>query len=506
MRDGFELPIAIIGAGASGLVAAIKLKEAGYRSVTVFEKASDLGGTWRDNRYPGLHCDIPSHAYRYSFAPNAEWSRTCAPGSEILAYLRKTATDYELFDLIRFNSEVVEARFVDQQWVLETADGFQGAFGAVITATGVLHHPVYPDIPGLETYRGKAFHSARWDDEVDLSGKRLGVIGTGSTAVQITTSAVSSVAKLELFQRTAQWVSPWEVETITEEQKQRYRSDPDSMQAEYESILEELNFGFAASIVGENPEGYQELVRRCQDYLATVRDPVLRQKLTPDYEVGCKRLIMGSGFYEAIQKPNAELVTEKIERFCPEGILTSDGLTHELDVIVLATGFNTHQFFRPMKVYGRDGVCLDDVWKERNEAYLTVAIPGFPNWFMIGGPSSPIGNFSWLLTSETQLGYILQLVERLRSGDAEEIAPRPEAAAAFNKAVQERLPRTIWMTGCTSWYIDQNGSVASWPWTFEKFQTEMSKPNWEDYELLRTSGSAFMTPLVAGSGSESVET
>lgn len=483
MDSDTQISIGIIGAGASGLIALIQLKEAGYSNVTCLEKAPELGGTWRENRYPGLTCDVPSHAYRFSFAPNAEWTQTCAPGQEIQDYLKKTAAEFGVADQIVYDSEIAEARYEGGKWHLATKNGASYEFDVVITATGVLHHPVYPDIPGLEDFEGEAFHSARWRDEVELEGKRVGIIGTGSTATQIVVALADVAEHVTVFQRTAQWVFPLQNRQISEELRELYRSDPGAMEAEYEKLIRRFNFHFAAAIVGENEEAYQKLVEGCESYLATVEDPELRARLTPDYRVGCKRLIMSDQFYEAMQKPNVELVTEKIERFTKAGIQTADGTEHAFDVIVLATGFDTHRFFRPMKVFGEDGLDLYEAWKERNEGYMTVSVPGFPNLFMIGGPSSPIGNFSWLLTAETQVDYILQLLEPLREGRAHAIVPKPEATAAFNQEVRNRLPDTVWVTGCTSWYIDKNGSVASWPWTFEKFQDDLKAPNWDDFIL-----------------------
>lgn len=478
-----KLRIAVVGAGASGIMALIKLREAGIDDVTIYEKADTLGGTWRDNRYPGVTCDVPSHGYRYSFAPNAEWSRVCAPGAEILDYLKDIARKHDVEASVRYGHEVVRADYRDRKWQIETSKGPQGAFDAVITATGILHHPSYPDIPGLEDFAGEAFHTSRWKDDVRLKGKRVGVIGTGSTATQITGAVVDEAASYTLFQRTAQWIAPLPQGPIPEEQKALFRAKPELLQSEYERISYENNSKFAAAIVGANPRAYEKLVEVCRGYLETVRDPLLRAKLTPDYSVGCKRLILSENFYEAIQKPNAELVTERIERFEAGGIRTADGRLHELDVIVLATGFNTHQLMRPMEVTGRNGRTLNETWEKGNEGYLAVTVPGFPNWFMIGGPNSPIGNFSWLLTAENQFNFALKLILRLRDGNISEIAPKPEAAKAFNEAVRAKLPDTVWATGCKSWYIDKFGNISSWPWTFEKFQEDMREPVWDDFEV-----------------------
>lgn len=484
MTNARKLRIAVIGAGASGMMALIKLREAGFPDVTIYEKADELGGTWRDNRYPGVTCDVPSHGYRYSFEPNAEWSRVCAPGPEILGYLKDVATKHDVERFIRYGQEVIRANYRDGKWEIETTDGPQGSFDAVITATGVLHHPTYPDIPGREDFEGDAFHTSRWKDGLPLKGKRVGVIGTGSTATQITGALVGEVAHYSLFQRTAQWIAPLPQGPIPEEQKALFRARPELLQSEYERISHENNSKFAAAIVGANPRAYEKLVEVCKEHLETkVRDPELRAKLTPDYAVGCKRLILSENFYDAIQHPNAELVTEPIERIEAKGVRTKDGRLHELDVLVYATGFNTHQLMRPMQVKGQGGRTLDEVWAEGNRGYLAVTVPGFPNWFMIGGPNSPIGNFSWLLTAERQFGYALRLIEKLRDGNIAEIAPKREAAERFNDEVRAALPGTVWATGCRSWYIDKHGNIASWPFTFEKFEDDMKEPRWDDFEM-----------------------
>lgn len=482
MPQGKKLSIAIIGAGASGIMAAIKLRQSGH-DLVIFEKAADLGGTWRDNRYPGITCDVPSHAYRYSFEPNPDWSRVCSPGAEILDYVRRTAQKYGVDGLIRYDSEVLKSVFSDGRWYIGTTQGDEGAFDVVITATGVLHHPVYPDIPGLESFQGRAFHSARWEDDVSLKGKRVGIIGTGSTAIQIVGAAVEDAASISLFQRTAQWVLPLPNRDYDENEKAMYRADPALVDSEYRRLTERMNKTFSAAVVGENPEAYAAIVEACEGHLATVRDPALRLALTPDYKVGCKRLIMSGDFYAAMQRPNAHLVTDRIECFTEAGLQMANGDVHPLDVIVIATGFNTHQFFRPMEVVGPSDKTIAEAWQAGNQGYLTVAVPGFPNWFMIGGPTSPIGNFSWLLTAEAQFSYIRQLIDRIAVGDVQTIMPNQTATDAFNSSVRDRLPATVWASGCDSWYMDDAGNIASWPWTFAKFESDMKQPVWDDFEL-----------------------
>lgn len=477
--------VAIIGAGASGIAAVIKLREMGIQDITIFEKASDLGGTWRDNIYPGLTCDVPSHLYRYSFEPNPNWTRRYADGFEILTYLRSVATKYDVEKVIRYESEVTRAQFLDGQWLIETVKGNEGLFDAVITAVGILHHPVYPKIDGLDEFGGSAFHSARWNKDVSLKDKRVGIIGTGSTALQILPAIVNDVAKVSLFQRTAQWVMLEPNPEIPEEKRLQYSENPESLQAYYAILTQRFNDAFCSAVAGENPAAYEEIVRNCQENLAkNVYDPALREKLTPNYKVGCKRLVVSNAFYPAIQRSNAELVTDNIIGCEKEGLRTADGRLHPLDCLIFATGFDAHRFFKPMQVIGRHGKTLDDAWSRGNYAYRAIAIPDFPNWFMIGGPNSPIGNFSFLMTAERQLEYIMQLLRLLQSGKAREISPAGEATAIFNNEIKSSMEGSIWASGCRSWYLDKNGNVASWPWSYARFEAGMRSPALEDFVVV----------------------
>ena len=477
-----DLRVAIIGAGAGGLMAGIRLRQLGIRDVSIFEKEIDLGGTWRDNTYPGLICDVPSHLYRFSFAPNPDWSRTFSPGSEIYAYVRKVAEEHRAEEMISYNSEVIELEYADKQWRLITNRGDQGTFDIVISAVGILHHPVYPDIEGLDDFNGPCFHSARWDASVALEGKRIGIIGTGSTAVQIVGAVIDDVEKLSLFQRTPQWVLGAPNPFYSEEEKSTYRNDPIEMERAYNSLARTLNHGFAAAVVGQNDEALAAMQAGCQQTLDdNIQDETLKAKLTPKYSAGCKRLIVSDQFYPAISKPNAELVTESIERVEEQGIRTCDGRLHELDVLVLATGFDPHFFLSNTLVVGRNRQTLEQAWDKGNYAYKTICVPGFPNLFFLGGPNSPIGNFSYLLTAETQYSYIEKLVVLLLQGRLQEIEPKADVTETFNQTLKETMPDTVWASGCQSWYFDKFGNVASWPWTFAKFEEELAEPDLQDF-------------------------
>ena len=481
---GRPLKVVVIGAGMSGILSAIKLAEAGIDDIVLYERADRPGGTWRDNTYPGLSCDVPSHLYRFSFEPNPDWGHRFSPGHEIQAYLERVAEKYGVRRRIRLNREVTAAHWRDGRWRLEISDGSRDQADIVIAATGVLRDPVMPAIDGLESFAGAAFHSARWDHGVALAGQRVGIIGTGSTAIQIVPAIVSTVATLTLFQRTAQWILPVANPPIDPAEQARFRRAPAQMAALYDDLTRRWQDTFARAVVGDADE-MKKIADACRANLEeAVHDPALRRRLRPDYQVACKRLIMSDSFYPAIQRPNAELVTDDILRIEPAGVVTRDGRRHDLDVLVLATGFDAHKFMQPMELVGRDGLTLSEAWADAVAAHRAVALPGFPNFFMLAGPNSPIGNFSLIMISELQLGYVMQLIAELRHGRAHAIAPRADATARFNAEIKAAMPNTVWVTGCRSWYLDKNGDPAMWPWTFEKFRADMARPDLGEYDLM----------------------
>lgn len=478
---GRDLKVVVIGAGMSGILSAIKLREAGYTDITLYERADRLGGTWRDNTYPGLTCDVPSHLYRYTFAPNPDWAQRFSSGSEIQRYFEGVADAHDIVPLIRFNSAVTAAHWSKDRWRLTVQGGGEDWADIIIAATGVLRDPAYPSIEGLDDFAGAAFHSARWDHRVGLEGKRVGIIGTGSTAIQIAPAIIDTVRKLSLFQRTAQWILPIANPPITEPEREQFRREPAQMTALYDELTRRWQDTFARAVVGDTAE-MKKIADACLANLEeNVHDPDLRERLRPDYKVACKRLIMSDAFYPAIQQPNAELVTAAIEGVEPAGVRTRDGRLHELDVLVLATGFQAHNFMRPMILVGEGGLTLDEAWADAAEAHRAVAVPGFPNFFMLAGPNSPIGNFSLIMISELQLDYVMQLMEEVRQGHCRSIAPRPAATARFNAEIKAAMPNTVWVTGCKSWYLDKNGNPAMWPWPFEKFRADMARPDLSEY-------------------------
>jgi cation diffusion facilitator CzcD-associated flavoprotein CzcO len=467
----------------AGILTAIKLREAGYSNYVIYEKSDRIGGTWRENTYPGIACDVPAHLYTYSFELNPDWSSTFASGAEIQAYFERIVDKYGVKPIIRFNEAVDVCEYHDGQWQIVTSTGRKDSATVVIAATGVLHHPHVADIPGLDSFAGACFHSARWDHSVPLEGKRVGVIGTGSTAIQITSALASKVARFDLYQRTAQWIMPIQNTAFSAEEKAEFRANPTKLRAMRDQLHTDFQ-AFSNAVIDADSAEMKQIEDACRANLEdNVRDPVLREQLRPNYRAGCKRLIFSPDFYDAIQHPNANLVTAGIERIEPAGVRTNDGVLHELDVLVVATGFFADSFIRPAVVRGRGGVDLDHVWADHPVAYLSVAIPGFPNFFMLNGPNGPVGNFSLILIAEAQVAYILQRLAQIRAGHCRAISVTPTASANFEQLRYAAAKKSIWSTGCKSWYLDKNGVPASWPWTPDRFFEEMTEPKLEAYEL-----------------------
>ncbi len=475
---------AVIGAGMSGVLAGIKLKEAGYR-FQIFEKADRVGGTWRENTYPGIACDVPSHIYSYSFELNPDWSEFTSPGSEVQEYFEGVSKRYGIEPHIRFNEAVTRCTWTGDEWEIETEKGRVEKFRWVIAATGILHHPKYPDIQGIDQFQGPIFHTARWDHDIEIKGKRVGLIGTGSSGVQITAAIAPEVKKLSVFQRTAQWIVPNERVVYTEEEKEAFRTDADLLLNLHVEMSNAFNDGFATSVIDGNSELLDGIQERCLEALETVQDLELKEKLRPTYKAACKRLVVSHNFYDAVQRDNVDIVTESIDQIEKTGVRTGETL-HELDVLVLATGFHVDAFMRPMNITGRNGIVLDDVWKDWPSAYLSIAVPEFPNFFMLNGPNSPVGNFSLIQTAEMQFDYVLQIVNHVKQGDINEAVITQEAYERFDAERYEAAKGTVWATGCNSWYLDNNGVPFAWPFPFSRFREEMNTPKLEDYETTAT--------------------
>jgi cation diffusion facilitator CzcD-associated flavoprotein CzcO len=473
--------VAIIGAGMSGLCMAIALRRAGITDVTIYEKGESIGGTWRDNTYPGLACDVPSRFYQFTFAPNPDWSHLFSPGGEIRDYFTKVAHWYGVMDCIRFGTEVVHAERRGNQWHFGTSNGDTHEADFLVSATGILHHPRYPQIPGLDDFGGGVFHSARWDHDVPLRGKRIAVIGTGSTGVQIMCGLAGEAAKLALFQRSAQWVVPFPNLAYSGFTKRLQRRVPAVSLWTYFGYRALTEFIAQALI---KPGWRRWAVSAvCRANLRTVRDRKLRLALTPDHQPMCRRLIVSAEFYRTMRRPDVELVTERIDHVSPDGVVTADGRLHEVDVIALATGFDAHAYVRPMTLLGENGVTLDDAWSEGPRAHMTVSMPGFPNFFMLLGPHSPVGNYSLVAIAESQANYIVDWIHRWRRHEFDTVSPKREATDDFNAEMRAAMPDTVWATGCTSWYIGADGNPELWPWNPRQHRVRLSEINLAAHDL-----------------------
>lgn len=475
--------IIIVGAGMTGILLTIKLREAGISDITVLEKAAKVGGTWRENRYPGVACDVPAHMYTYSFEYNPEWSDFFAKGDEIQAYFEGVTEKYRVHEHIKFNQEVVKAEREQGKWQISCKSGEEYEADFLIHATGILHHISLPDIKGLDSFEGEMFHTARWNHDIDFSGKRVGVIGTGSTAAQFIPELVNSGAEVSVFQRTPQWLLSMGAQTYSEKDKEKMRSRPGIIKR----IRRRAEFGlehiFTKAVTGHKLQGAL-LSWACKRYLKkSIKDPELRKKLTPSYTVGCKRVIVNNTFYEAIQKPNASLICEGIEGINQQGILTKDGRQHDLDVLVLSTGFKPFNFMRPMELTGRDGLHIDDAWGKKIQCYRSLLVPNFPNMFLMLGPYTPIGNFSVIAMSEVQTQYVLKLIQAWREEQFDELDVKQDAVESFNQRMKAGIKKTTWVGGCQSWYQDEEGDPILWPFTWKQWCDEMSQVDYADLNL-----------------------
>ncbi len=485
-RAGRQPRIAIIGAGMSGIAAVVKLQRAGYSDLTVYEKTDRVGGTWRENTYPGLSCDVPSRWYSFSFALKADWPHRYSYGPDIQAYMESVAKEFGVTEKVRFNSAVTALVYEAPRWRLTTTNEEREVFDVVISATGILHQPVYPDIDGLESFAGASFHSARWDHSVPLEGKRVGIVGTGSTACQIVGAITGRVAEMHVFQRTPHWVAPLPQKEYSARWNQFLAMFPFMQRLVYHYYFQILVRTFSAATVG-NKLMQRWMTQICRKNLEdNVPNPVLRAKLTPDYQATCKRLIFCSDYYPALSRPNAYLITEGIARVEPAGVRTTDGKLHELDVLILATGFDAAAFILPARVTGEDGADLAQRWDGSPRAHRAVAVPGFPNFWMLEGPTGPVGNLSLIAISEHQVDYIISMLDRMKKDGLAAIAPKQSAFEDYNAAMGEAIKTTTWATGgCKSWYLDKSGVPNLYPWFPTRYLKEMHNPVYSEYRLIK---------------------
>ena len=477
--------VAIIGSGFSGTGLAIQLKRSGEDSFIVLERESSSGGTWRDNHYPGAACDVQSHLYSYSFKPNPNWSRVYAQQPEILDYLHHSAESEGVDKHMRFDSEVLDAQWIEEsnEWHIHTARADYLA-RILVTASGHLSDPKYPNIPGIDDFEGAKFHSARWDHETPLEGKRIGVIGTGASAIQIIPEVAQTASKLTVFQRSAPYVVPRMDREYTSGEKNMFARIPETAQ----KIRRDLFWGSEARF--PQRRGIQSFISRVESLAlghlaAQVEDPELRAKLTPDYAIGCKRVLISNVYFPTYLRDNVELETSAIDHITENSVVMVNGTEHELDALIVSTGFETSDLPISYRIRGTGGL-LADHWAGGEQAYACSTVNGFPNLFIMNGPNSGLGVGSIIYVIESQISYILGAIDHLHQNGGTRIEVTPEAEAEFASMIDQKAEGTVWLEGgCKSWYVDpRNGRLSTiWPDFMSRFRDVNGVFRPEAYEM-----------------------
>jgi cation diffusion facilitator CzcD-associated flavoprotein CzcO len=491
-REAPDYEIAIIGTGFSGLGMAIRLKERGERRFVLIERAASVGGTWRDNHYPGAACDVPSHLYSFSFEPNPDWSRKYPTQPELKAYLEGIAKKHDLIPHIQLGTELLSADYdvTTQLWRITTSRGTLTA-RALVSASGGLSEPKLPDIPGMDRFRGKIFHSARWDHAYDLTGKRVAVIGTGASAIQFVPEIAGKIARLDVYQRTPPWIIPRDDRAYSRIEKWLFRRVPLARRLHRAQIywLHELRvLGLVtdpALMKLFQKIAERHIARQVNTNTAkNTKDPALLAKVTPNYTIGCKRVLISNDWYPALQKPGVSLITEGISEIREGSVVTAGGEARDADCIILGTGFYATESPIAGRIRGPGGRSLAEAWERGEEAYLGTVVKGFPNLFLIVGPNTGLGHSSMVFMIEAQVGYILRLLDHLRGAGAASLEVKAEAHDGYNRRLQERLGGSVWATGCKSWYQHRSGKItALWPgFTFE-FWLRAQRLRRGDYRL-----------------------
>ncbi|MEU2333986.1 NAD(P)/FAD-dependent oxidoreductase [Streptomyces sp. NPDC006654] len=490
MAQHEHVRVAVIGSGFGGLGAAVRLRREGVTDFVVLERADGVGGTWRDNSYPGCACDVPSHLYSFSFAPNPDWPRTFSGQEHIRAYLEHVADTFGLRPHLRFGAEVQRMTWDARQlrWDIETAAGTFSA-DVVVSATGPLSDPKIPAIPGLDSFDGEVFHSARWNHGYDLRGKRVAMVGTGASAIQIVPAIQPEVARLTLFQRTPPWVMPRVDRAIGAAERGLHRALPFTTRARRGVLWGIRELQVQAFTKHPDELGLVEKLA-LRNMARAVKDPALRAKLTPDYRIGCKRILLSSTYYPALARRNVDVVASGLAEVRGSTVIAADGSTAEVDAIIFGTGFHVTDMPIAQRVVGADGRTLAETWKDGMQALRGASAAGFPNWMTIIGPNTGLGNSSMILMIESQLNYLADYLRQLRVlGGRVALDARPGAVAAWNDKVQERMRRTVWNTGgCTSWYLDANGrNTTIWPGTTTEFRRATQRVDLAEYDVIRPS-------------------
>lgn len=494
--------VAIVGTGFGGVGAAVRLLQAGVTDLVLFERGDDVGGVWRDNTYPGAACDVPSHLYSFSFAPEHRWSRRFAPQAEIHAYLRRVASEHGVTPRVRFRTEVLGAVFDEGtgRWTLSLSGGDTHEADVLVTAVGQLSRPAVPRLPGLETFAGTVFHSAQWRHDHDLAGRRIAVVGTGASAIQFVPAVVDEVAHLSVFQRSAPYVIRKPDRAYGRATTALLERVPGLLRADrlrtyLTNEARSLGFNTDPRLM----KGHEVRFRR--GLARQVPDAALRAALTPTDPIGCKRILQSNDWYPALQRPSVDLVTSPVAEVRPEGVVTADGVLHEADTLVLGTGFAATELVAPMEVRGLGGRTLREAWSGGAEAYLGTTVSGFPNLFLMYGPNTNLGHNSIVLMIEGQLRYLVDAVQRLRAGGVRWMDVRPEVQQRFNDDLQTRLAGTVFAGGCRSWYLTADGrNTQNWPGTTLSFRRRTRRVDWSDYRLhpaVPAQGEPRRTPVSA---------
>ena len=483
--------VAIIGAGFGGVGLGMTLKRAGIDSFTILEKADGIGGVWRDNTYPGAACDVPSHLYSFSFEPNPDWSRVYSPQPEILDYLERCIEKYGIGPNIRLGTEVTRAEFDEESgcWRIETGQGETLEVDVLVSACGQLSRPALSRIPGADGFQGPIFHTARWNHEVDLDGKRVGVIGTGASTIQVVPAIAPRVGQLDVYQRSAPYVIPKKDRAYKLWERRLFRIFPPARLLQrfqqwlvFEIFISAFNQFRAVGRLG---------IRMHERHLdEQVKDPDLKRQLSPDHVLGCKRVLISGDYYETLERPNVELVTQGVRELTKDGVVSEDGTERPADVIVLSTGFESTRFLAPMEIRGRGGAELNEAWREGANAYLGMTVAGFPNLFIMYGPNTNLGSGSIIFQLESQMRYILDAVRQLRRRGGW-LSVRPDVQRAFDSEIQQRLSTSVWQTGCNNWYLDEHGrNTNNWPGFTLEYRRRTRRLDTADFETaqLSTSG------------------
>ncbi|QUH04758.1 NAD(P)/FAD-dependent oxidoreductase [Saccharopolyspora erythraea] len=480
-----DTSVVIVGTGFSGLGTAIKLKQAGIHDFVVLEKSDDLGGTWRDNTYPGCACDVPSLMYSFSFEQNPDWSRFFAGQQEISDYLQHCADKYGVREHIHYGVEFTGAEYDEttRTWRVSTKAGTEYVGRALVSGVGALHIPSYPDLPGVEGFEGEVFHSAQWNHDYDLEGKRVAVVGTGASAIQFVPQIAKEVAQLHLFQRTPPWIQPKPDRPISEGVRKWFRRLPLAQRVARAAVYWLLE---ARSLVVFSPRFGRISEMLSKRYIRrTIKDPELRKVVTPDYSIGCKRILLSSDYYPALNRSNVDVRTSGIKEVRKRSVVTGDGEEHAVDAIIYGTGFHVTDAFDHLDIVGREGRKLQDAWKDGMEAHLGITVSGFPNLFFLLGPNTGLGHNSVVFMIESQINYVLSCLRPICRGDIGHIDVRQSVQDEFNREIQSKLSGAVWSEGgCQSWYLDANGiNRTIWPGPTWKYWLRTRKADPADYEI-----------------------